>query len=103
MTAGAIAFLLGTLGSFMVGFGVMTGCTNTYDCTETSCSPCSATSRWLGAGAATQTLVVLAVIAVLVTSGTARVRHRMLPVGVILLTVSVLSFAVTSRVASGSY
>ena len=33
----AVVLLLATVGSVGVGFGVMTSCTTTYDCTATGC------------------------------------------------------------------
>jgi hypothetical protein len=40
----AVIVFIGTIGSFGVGFGVMTGCTNDYLCTITDCSPCATTN-----------------------------------------------------------
>jgi hypothetical protein len=46
----AVVLFLATVGSLGVGFGVMTGCTNTHGCTSTGCTPCATTSAWLTAG-----------------------------------------------------
>ncbi len=46
----AVVGFLATIGSFGVGFGVMTSCTNTYSCTSTGCAPCGTTNAWLTAG-----------------------------------------------------
>jgi hypothetical protein len=46
----AVVLALATIGSFGVGFGVLTDCTTTYRCTVTACSPCAPTSSWLTAG-----------------------------------------------------
>lgn len=46
----AVVLLLATIGSFAVGFGLMTSCTNTYSCTSSGCPPCATTSAWLTAG-----------------------------------------------------
>jgi hypothetical protein len=64
----SVVLVLATIGSFGVGFGVLTDCTDTYRCTVTACSPCAATSSWLTAGWIGQGVlllvgVVLAVIA----------------------------------------
>ena len=40
----AVVLFLATVGSFGIGFGVMTNCTNTYSCTSTGCEPCATTS-----------------------------------------------------------
>lgn len=49
-----VCLLLGTLGWFAIGFGMMTDCTNNYSCTETGCPPCATTERWINAGGITQ-------------------------------------------------
>ena len=46
----AVVGFLATIGSFGVGFGVMTSCTNTYSCTSTGCAPCATTETWLVSG-----------------------------------------------------
>lgn len=55
----AVVLLLATIGSFAVGFGVMTSCTNTYSCTPTGCPPCRTTSAWLTTGWIGQGLLLL--------------------------------------------
>jgi hypothetical protein len=40
--------VLATVGTFMVGFGVLTGCTSEYSCTATGCPP--ETGRVVGQG-----------------------------------------------------
>jgi hypothetical protein len=69
----AVVGLLATVGSFAAGFGVMTDCTDTFSCTETTCSPCATTSTWLAWGWAVQGALLL--IAVVVTVLAARRRH----------------------------
>ena len=63
----AVVGFLATLGSFGVGFGVMTDCTNTYSCTATGCTPCETTEAWLVTGWVGQGLLLVAggVLAVL--------------------------------------
>ena len=63
--------VLATIGSFGVGFGIMTGCTNEYSCTVTDCAPCATTSGWLTAGWIGQGVLLLAwvVLAVLAVRG----------------------------------
>ena len=46
----AVVLFLATFGSFAVGLGGMTGCTDTYDCTAKGCPPCETTEAWLIAG-----------------------------------------------------
>ena len=71
----AVVLFLATIGGLGVGFGVMTGCTNTHGCTSTGCTPCATTSAWLTAGWIGQGVLLLvgSVLAVLA------VRRRRLP------------------------
>lgn len=67
----AVVLFLATIGSFGVGFGLMTNCTNTYSCTVTGCPPCETTSAWLNAGWIGQGALLLGgvVLAVLAARG----------------------------------
>ena len=46
--------LLGTVGWFAIGFGMLTACTNDYSCTSNGCPPCAGVEHWLTAGAVAQ-------------------------------------------------
>jgi hypothetical protein len=70
----AVVLFQATVGSLGVGFGVMTGCTNTYSCTSTGCQPCATTSAWLTAGWIGQGVLLLVAVALVVLA----LRHRRL-------------------------
>ena len=71
----AVVLFLATVGSLGVGFGVMTGCTNTHGCTSTGCTPCATTSAWLTAGWIGQGVLLLIAAAHVVLAA----RRRRLP------------------------
>ena len=71
----AVVSILATIGSFGVGFGVMTNCTNTHGCTSTGCAPCETTSGWLTAGWLGQGGLLLVAVALVVLAA----RRRRLP------------------------
>ncbi|TQN35714.1 hypothetical protein FHU33_4943 [Blastococcus colisei] len=81
----AAVLVLATVGSFGVGVGVMTSCTNTYSCTSTGCSPCATTNAWLTAGWTGQGVLLLVggTLAVLATrrAGPRAVRAAALLLG----------------------
>ena len=95
---------LATLGSFGLGFGVMTDCTNTYSCGPGDCQPCSATSALLVAGWAIQG-VLFAVALSLWLPSVVRLLHRPATVAIALVVpvLSVLIFAGVAVIAHGSY
>ena len=47
--AGGLAALLGTLGYVMVGFGVISNCTDQFGCGSDTCAPCAAAGSWINA------------------------------------------------------
>ena len=99
----AVVLLLATIGSFAVGFGVMTGCTNTYSCTTVSCRPCAATSTWLSVGWAVQG-VLLVVAVTLTVLGVRGIRLHAVRLGAWLLgSVSIALMAGTTWLAVRSY
>jgi hypothetical protein len=65
--AGGLAALLGSLGFFVVGFGVGSNCTDQFDCGRDTCAPCAASLSWINAGAIGQWALVIAVIVLLIT------------------------------------
>src|SRR4051795_6101993 len=66
MLAIATCLLLGTIGWFAIGFGVMTDCTDAYSSSTTFRSPCATTGLWLNAGALAQQLLAATGVGVLV-------------------------------------
>jgi hypothetical protein len=95
--------LLATIGSFGVGFGTMTGCTDDYRCTSTGCSPCAATSAWLTVGWVGQALLLLVALLLAVLAwrgvGLRAVRRIALALGGL----SVALIIVTTALAMNSY
>ena len=80
----AVVLFLATLGSAGAGFGVMTGCTNTHDCTSTGCAPCRAANAWLTAGWLAQGGLLLAGVVLAVLAALRR-RLRAVRLGGLLL------------------
>ena len=97
-----ICLLFGTLGWFMVGFGLMTDCTNNYSCTETGCAPCATSGRWINAGAIAQ-FVLAGVGVVLMRRLRAPGRAYLAFGGTALLVMSVLTIVGTTWRAQESY
>jgi hypothetical protein len=98
-----ICFLLGTVGWFSVGFGVMTDCTDNYSCSSTGCSPCATTARWINVGGLAQLLLAGAGVGVLIRGLRTRRSRRTALGGAVLLVSSVLIFAGTTWRAQSSY
>ncbi len=99
----ATSVVLGTVGWFAVGFGMMTDCTNNYSCTETGCSPCTTTERWINLGGVAQLLLAVVGVVVLVTGLRARLRTALVVAGAALLATSVLTVVGTTWRAQESY
>lgn len=95
--------LLGTLGWFMVAFGMMTDCTNDYSCTTTGCPPCDPARRWLDIGAVVQLALAGLGIAGLVRARRRRVFRHLGACGVALLVTSAVVITGTTRQAQQSY
>jgi hypothetical protein len=95
----AVVLFLATVGSLGVGFGVMTGCTNTHGCTSTGCTPCATTSAWLTAGWIGQGVLLLIAAALVVLAA----RRRRLPVvratALVLTPLSVVLVVATTALA----
>jgi hypothetical protein len=99
----SIVLLVATLGSFAVGFGVMTACTNDFSCTSTGCAPCAATGDWLSLGWIGQGVLVVAglLLAVLTSRGIRLRAVRRL--ALVLGPASVALIVATTALAVGSY
>jgi hypothetical protein len=95
----AVVLFLATIGSLGVGFGVMTGCTNTHNCTSTGCTPCETTSAWLTAGRIGQGVLLLVAVVLVVLAA----RRRRLPAvrmaALVLTPVSVALIVTTTALA----
>jgi hypothetical protein len=98
----AVVLFLATFGSFAVGFGGMTGCTNTYHCTATGCPPCETTEAWLTAGWIGQGVLLAAGVA-LVVLAVLRRRPRTVRLGALALgPMSVALIVVTTALAAAA-
>ncbi|MFC5493609.1 hypothetical protein [Nocardioides caricicola] len=99
----ALCVLLGSLGWFAVGFGMMTDCTNNYSCTETGCPPCATTERWINAGGVVQWILAAAGVVVLVLGASSGRAATFVVGGAALLVVSPLVMVGTTWRASESF
>jgi hypothetical protein len=99
-----LCLVLGTVGWFAVGFGVMTDCTNSYLCDETGCPPCDTTASWINVGGVAQLVLAAAGIAVLALSGRRARSTTMLDVtAACLVPLSLVVAVVTTTRAQNSY
>lgn len=95
--------LLGTVGWFAVGFGIMTDCTNNYSCSQTGCTPCATTGRWINTGGIAQFVLAGIGVALLVRGLAAKPRAHLAVGAVALLAMSVLTMVGTTWRAQESY
>ena len=95
----AVALFLATFGSLGVGFGVMTGCTNTYGCTSSGCLPCKTTEAWLIAGWIGQGVLLAAGVALVVLAALRRLPRTVRRGALALGPSSVALFVVTTALA----
>ena len=101
-TSLAVVGFLATIGSFGVGFGVMTNCTNTYSCTSIGCAPCETTSAWLEGGWIGQGGLLLAGL-VLVVLAVLRIRPRVVRTAALVLgPLSIGLIVVTTALATAA-
>lgn len=99
-----VALLLGTVGYALVGFGVLTSCTNDLACAVTSCTPCRPAHSWLTTGAIGQGLIVVVAVTLLVlATRRPRVRRRATVCGALLTTAALAWVVLTTAVASSSF
>jgi hypothetical protein len=99
----SICVLLGSLGWFAIGFGMMTDCTNNYSCTTTGCPPCDDTKRWINAGGVAQWVLAGVAVAVLISGVRANRGIPLLIGGVTVLVMSALTIVGTTWRADASY
>ena len=62
----AVVLVLATFGGFATSFGLMQSCTDGFNCTATSCSPCTTTATWLDVGWAVQGVLLLVGVVLIV-------------------------------------
>jgi phosphoglycerol transferase MdoB-like AlkP superfamily enzyme len=101
--AGLSSLFLGTLGYFGLQFGIMTGCTNEYFCTETLCSPCVAPFTWLTVGAGVQLLLLAGLVVVTWRFWRRQRRSIVAGAAAAILVASIATVVVTTNAADGSY
>ncbi len=94
---------LASIGYMMLQFGIMTGCTTQYNCTETLCSPCVAPFTWLSVGAAIQVLLLLCAIVIARRYWRRWSRSAVAAAGAAILVMSTATVAATTQVADSSY
>lgn len=95
---------LATVGSFVLGFAVMTDCTNTYSCSTSSCGPCSATNALLVVGWALQGVLFAVALALWLPRVVRRLRRpTLVALALVVPMVSVLAFAGVFWAADRSY
>ena len=97
------SLLLGTLGWFGVGFGMMTDCSNKYSCTETGCPPCATAEHCINAGGIAQWVLAGMGVVVLVRRRRAKQHADLAACGAALLAMSVLTMVGTTWRAHQSY
>ncbi len=98
-----MSILLGTLGWFGIGFGIMTDCTNNYSCTETGCAPCDTTGAWINAGGIIQLGLAVAGVVLLVRGLNSSHRAVLALGGVALVVASVATVVGTTWRAEESF
>ncbi len=99
----ALILLIGTVGSFGVGFGVLTDCTNVFSCTSTDCAPCSTAGRWLAGGWAAQAVLLVAGLALAVLARRGRRPRAVRAAALVLAGLSVALIVTTTALARQSY
>ena len=96
--------LLATIGSFGLGFAVMTECSNTYSCSSTGCGPCSATSALLVSSWVLQGVLFVVALALLLPPVVRRLtERRVLALALVVPLVSAVAFAGVSLAADLTY
>ncbi len=99
----AVCFLFGTLGWFSIGFGMMTDCTNNYNCTTTGCEPCAHAGRWINAGGIAQWVLAVLGVVVLVRGVRAKRWGQLMFGGAAIVVISVLTLVGTTWRANESF
>ena len=98
-----VPLMLGTVVAFGVGFGVLTGCTDTFGCTATGCAPCRPASTWLTSGWLAQGVVLVAALVLAVAARRGRRLRNARATGLALAGLSILIGIVTTAAAVQSY
>jgi hypothetical protein len=99
----ALILLIGTVGSFGVGFGVSTDCTNVFSCTTTDCAPCVGAGRWLAGGWAGQAVLLVSALALAVLARRGLQPRAVRTAALVLAALSVALIVTTTALARQSY
>ena len=99
----ALILLIATAGSFAVGFGVLTDCTNVFSCTRTDCAPCAGAGRWLAGGWAAQAVLLVAGLALAVLARRGLRPRAVRTAAVVLAGLSVALIVTSTALAQQSY
>ena len=99
----AVAAVLGSVGTTIVGIGVDSNCTDMHSC-GIPCQPCAAEQGWINAGFIGQGILIVAAI-LLITMGVSRPRWRKASAvgGAALLPLSITWICVTTVLAQNSF
>jgi len=95
--------LLATIGSFANAFGILTDCTDSYDCSTSGCGPCSEANTWLTGAWIVQGVLLLISIAIVILLRRGGNVRTMAIAAAITLGLSVGTFVVSGNRASSSY
>ena len=99
----ALILLIGTVGSFGVGFGVLTDCTDLYRCTTTACAPCAGAGRWLAGGWAGQAVLLVGGLALAVLARRGLRPRAVRTAALVLAALSVALIVTTTALVRQSY
>jgi glucan phosphoethanolaminetransferase (alkaline phosphatase superfamily) len=101
--AGLTPLAMASIGYMALQFGIMTGCTTQYNCSETLCSPCVEPFTWLTVGAVVQALLLLCAIVLAWRYWRRWSRAAVAGAAAVILAVSIVTVTVTTQVADSSY
>ena len=100
---GLCSLFLGTIGYFGLQFGILTGCTTDFACTETLCSPCVAPFTWLTVGAGIQLLLLICLVVLTWRFWSRGRRSLVVGTAAAILVASIATVVVTTSAADRSY
>lgn len=107
MTWAAIAvgvvFFMGTFMSFSNAFGIMTDCTDEYDCGTSGCAPCSTAGTWVDGGWIAQGVILFAAIGLLVVAFRSWRPRLVIALSVVAIVLSLVTWNVTRAEAENSF
>jgi hypothetical protein len=96
----AVTVPLGSLGWFILGIGVGTGCTNHYSCGSVFCPPCRVAETSVDAGGGAQWLLAVAALALLIAGLRRPAARRRLAVWAWALTPLAIAWIILAAVVA---